>query len=187
MGAARVIVVKVGGSLYDHPRLGPGLLAYLEKLAAPILVVPGGGRFADAIRDLDAVHHLGNDISHRLALHAMNLAGEFLNSLGALTHIAPPACFDAVGADPDLPHTWEATSDSIAAWAAARHGASRLILLKSIDIPAGTTWAEAAERGWVDRHFPIVLNRHFVQVETVNFRRWLDHAFIEGDERINSG
>jgi 5-(aminomethyl)-3-furanmethanol phosphate kinase len=181
-----VIVVKVGGSLYDHPRLGPGLKAYLEKLPAPILVVAGGGRFADVVRHLDAVHHLGDDICHRLALHAMNLAGEFLTSLGALGGFSQPVPFNAVAADPDLPHTWEATSDSIAAWAAVRHGASRLILLKSIDIPAGTAWAEAAERGWLDRHFPIIMDGHFLQVEAVNFRRWLDSAFIEAEERINS-
>ena len=28
-----MIVVKVGGSLYDHPRLGPGLRACLDSLA----------------------------------------------------------------------------------------------------------------------------------------------------------
>ena len=59
--------------------------------------------------------------------------------------------------------------------------ASRLILLKSIDIPPGTSWSEAAERGWVDRYFPIIAYRlaatrlnGMVPVEVVNFRRWLD-------------
>jgi len=163
-----VIVVKVGGSLYDHPRLGPVLRAYLKALPEPIVLVPGGGRFADAVRHLDAIHGLGA-ASHRLALRAMNLAGAFLTSLGVHAEL-----FDAVAADPDVPHSWEATSDSIAAWAAAKRPASRLILLKSIDIPREMSWNEAAERGFVDAHFSSIVEKHGLLVEAVNFRRRMD-------------
>src|SRR5688572_4689292 len=77
-----MIVVKVGGSLYDHPRLGPGLRAYLDALAPdPVLLVPGGGPFADAVRQLDAAHRLGEEAAHWLALMAMTLAGGFLQQL----------------------------------------------------------------------------------------------------------
>ena len=49
-----MIVVKVGGSLFDHPQLGPGLRAYLDSLTpARVLLVPGGGDFADSVRKLD--------------------------------------------------------------------------------------------------------------------------------------
>ena len=48
-----MIVVKVGGSLFDHPRLGPGLRAYLDSLApADVLLVPGGGPVAGAVREV---------------------------------------------------------------------------------------------------------------------------------------
>ena len=52
-----MIVVKVGGSLFDHPRLGPGLRAYLDSLASVadyrptlLLCASGYGRRGFAIR-----------------------------------------------------------------------------------------------------------------------------------------
>ena len=147
-----MIVVKVGGSLYDHPGLGPGLWAYLETLAAPALLVPGGGPFADAVRSLDAVHGLGDESAHWLALRSLDTAAAFLQRLlgPVLSHPVtepPPAtgdhpwqhlllearsfCFH----DAELPHSWDVTSDSIAAAAAVAFGEARLVLLKSADIP----------------------------------------------------
>jgi hypothetical protein len=74
-----------------------------------------------------------------------------------------------------LPHSWAVTSDSIAARAAVVFNASRLILLKSIDVPPGTSWLEAAANGWVDTHFPIVIADAAFPVEVVNFRTHLEH------------
>ena len=73
-----------------------------------------------------------------------------------------------------LPHTWAVTTDSIAARAAVVSRASRLILLKSIDIPDGTPWPVAAANRWVDGHFPAVVADAPFPIEVVNFRRWLD-------------
>jgi hypothetical protein len=73
-----------------------------------------------------------------------------------------------------LPHLWGVTSDYIAARAAAVFGAERLVLLKSVDVPPGTTRAEAAERGWVDRFFPRAVAGAAYLVQTMNFRRVLD-------------
>jgi hypothetical protein len=72
------------------------------------------------------------------------------------------------------------TSDSIAARMAVVLGADRLILLKSIDMPSGTSWTEAAERGWVDRHFPRVIEGATLMVETVNFGGYLDSLWCSG-------
>ena len=56
---------------------------------------------------------------------------------------------------PPLPHSWEATSDSIAAWIARRLDCDELVLLKS-RLPAArvATLDDAAETMLVDRHFP---------------------------------
>ena len=184
-----MIVVKVGGSLYDHPGLGPGLRAYLDTIPSPVLLVPGGGAFAEAVRQLDAVHGLGEEASHRLALTSLIVTGGFLRSLvpqskwvshpsiGKIPHrgILDAAAFCQY--EPSLPHSWAVTSDSIAARAAVVFGASRLVLLKSIDIPPETPWAEAADRGWVDRHFPAVVEGSALRIEAVNYRRWLDEHF----------
>ena len=53
-----------------------------------------------------------------------------------------------------LPHTWDCTSDSIAARVAVAAQIHELLLLKSTDIPADTDLAQAAAAGWVDACFP---------------------------------
>jgi aspartokinase-like uncharacterized kinase len=188
-----LVVVKVGGSLYEHPRLGPCLRAYLKGLDAKfVLVVAGGGPFTDAIRELDRVHGLGEEIAHRYALRACELSQRFLGRLlGSMASTNCPTWWrftrrvlllnlrdflERYERDiQPVPHTWELTSDSIAAYAAA-FGGAKLILLKSLDVPPGTPWEEAAAQGWVDAHFPTVVAEHGLDVEVVNFRHRLDEA-----------
>jgi hypothetical protein len=73
-----------------------------------------------------------------------------------------------------LPHSWSVTTDSIAARVAVVYRAERLVLLKSVDVPAGTSWPEAAASGWVDAHFPQIAPTLDCPVEILNFRRRLD-------------
>ncbi len=183
-----MIVVKVGGSLYDHPAFGPGLLHWIENLTAPVLVVPGGGKFADTVRNLDRIHSLGEEQSHWLALRTTTVAAAFLATRlpGSVLVSRPGPAFRIgildgyafgrvdQGYSESLPHSWSVTSDSIAARAATVFRADRLVLLKSVDVPTGTTWGEAVELGWVDAHFPQVVEAGDYAVETLNFRSWLD-------------
>ena len=178
-----MIVVKLGGSLFDHPRLGPGLRAYLESLApAAVVLTPGGGDAAEAVRKLDQLHALGEENSHWLALRAMTVTAEFitrlidLSAFGTRVRVADSLAFawNDLGRNGELPHSWDAASDSIAARMAIVHGAERLILLKSIAIPPGTSWTEAAERGWVDHYFPTAIAALSCPVEAVDFRSYLD-------------
>jgi aspartokinase-like uncharacterized kinase len=192
-----LVVVKVGGSLYDRPGLGPGLRAFVERLDAPkVLIVAGGGPVVDVVRDLDSWHSLGEEASHELAMHGAHVAMHFLRRLldlppyawtpapewwsaphhrqhRVVSLMSYPFLMQYENLFGPVPHTWDLTSDSIAAYAAAV-GKARLVLLKSVDVPPGTPWEEAAARGWVDRHFPAVVAAHGLRVEVVNFRRWLD-------------
>src|SRR5262249_1350618 len=68
-----------------------------------------------------------------------------------------------------LPHSWIVTSDSIAARAARVAKASQLGLLKSVTIPGGTGWHEAARRAWVDEFFPEAVHDD-LEVRCVNLR-----------------
>jgi aspartokinase-like uncharacterized kinase len=133
-------VVKVGGSLFDLPDLPARLRPWL-----PAVVVPGGGAMADAVRELHRVHGLPEETSHWLALRTCGIHAHFLAHLLNLPVIAYPIagpgvldpfafCTDDEGRPGCLPHTWDATSDSVAARAAELLQAE-LILLKSADGP----------------------------------------------------
>lgn len=174
-----MIVVKVGGSLFDHPRLGVGLREYLDSLApSEVLLVPGGGAAAEAVRELDRVHRLGEEASHWLAIAAMDVMGGVLRTLISDPRVRVLECLAFARADKSrpgaLPHSWDVTSDSLAARAAVVLGAERLVLLKSVDVPHGTTFGKWALRGWVDAHFPGVVQGAALTVEVLNFRRCLE-------------
>ena len=158
------LVVKVGGGLLADPGALRAVATLLDSAAGArrTLVVAGGGPFADAVREVDRRLTLGDDAAHWMAVLAMEQYAYALAALipaarvveteeeigraladGALPVLAPLRWLRA--ADP-LPHTWEVTSDSIAAWVAEALGAGRLVLVK----PAG---ADATAAGVVDAHF----------------------------------
>jgi 5-(aminomethyl)-3-furanmethanol phosphate kinase len=191
--ASELTVVKVGGSLYDLPDLGRRFRQWLIGLKADVVVVPGGGRTADAVRELDHWQNFGEEMSHWLALRALSLNAHFLASLLFPSTLAggwqgfsvPPRgivpVLDALSfmqedeERPDhLPHTWDVTGDSVAARFAIVSGARSLVLLKSVTIPPEMSWAEASQLGLVDVMFPRLIERAGpgLRVEAVNFREW---------------
>ena len=178
-----MIVVKVGGSLYDLPDLGERLRRFVESLDAPLLLVPGGGATADVVRAFDRDHGLGPTAAHWLALRACAMNAWFLHGLLPTSQVVEdPRLCPALGVlDPHafaladegragcLPHVWEATSDSVAARVAEAAGAD-LVLLKSVDV-AGD-WERAAREGLVDPVFPGIVARAALRVRAVNLRAW---------------
>jgi aspartokinase-like uncharacterized kinase len=178
-----MLVAKVGGSLYDLPDLGARLRGWVGECADDVLLVPGGGPLADAVRALDRTHALSEEASHWLALGAMALAARFLaRLLPGSREVSDPRCvqgcclLDAlafVRADEGrlgcLPHCWAATSDTVAARAAEVAGAAELVLLKSMEF-AGDDWDDAARTGFVDHLFASVVRRGRLRVRVVNLR-----------------
>ena len=173
-------VVKVGGGLGDSAL--PGLCTALGELGErhPLIVVPGGAGFADAVRDADRRFELRAATSHRMAILGMEQFGWLLSDLipGAVRCAGLPqvragrtTVLLPAGLPLDrLPASWKVTSDSIAAWVAGRIGAGRLVLVKAVDglfadwpprgEPLGRlTVAElgALRAGGVDEHLPAML------------------------------
>jgi len=263
------LLVKVGGSLLDWPDLPHFLRAqtpiWLAERRGVVLIV-GGGRWADEIRAADQRFQLGPAAAHQLAIQVMSLTARLLvkilpeaswcgdwqelihaldhttseeqlqpqmkdaelrplaltsdeppdgepPSLAAPLEVLSPNLPPSHGSDqefriparlhgpeqvtgnptddrvvspppPDceheqpfprlivfdcqrflehqepmtpgcpLPHTWDSTSDSIAARVAVAAQIHELLLLKSTDIPADIDLAQAAAAGWVDACFP---------------------------------
>jgi 5-(aminomethyl)-3-furanmethanol phosphate kinase len=185
-------VVKVGGGLAR----GAGddalraLCTTLGELGERhrLLVVPGGAWFADAVREADRRFALPATTSHHMAVLGMEQFGWLLSDLipGAVrsaelradarrTAVLLPAALRLDG----LPAAWQVTSDSIAAWVAARAGAGRLVLVKEVDglyaawpahgdPIARMTPAElgALAPAGVDEHLPTVL-------QDASFETWV--------------
>ncbi len=168
-GAIVETVVKVGGGVLAHREHFDAALASIGAAARDcrLLVVPGGGPFADAVREADRRLRLPDDAAHWMAVLAMDqyahlvaarLAGSVIVeepreiatalSAGHVPVLAPSRWLRK--ADP-LPHAWTVTSDSIAAWVAGRVGARRLVLVK----PPGATVGDL-----VDSYFARALPAH---------------------------
>ena len=152
-------VIKVGGSLSRGLGL-PALCGEISRLGVtyPLLLVPGGGDFADQVREVARRFDVGNTAAHWMALLAMDQYGFLLNQLipeSCLTADIAYACesagtgrvsillpFALMMKEDPLPHSWDVTSDTIAAWVSHRTASSRLVLLKDVDglfVPGGVT------------------------------------------------
>lgn len=150
MHDARVVhtIVKVGGGLLGK---SGALDLVAEALAAfgpgrRLVILPGGGPFADAVRTMFRRVKIGEDAAHWMAVLGMDqyahalaarLAGAVLVETqaeltaalhaGALPVLAPYRWLRS--ADP-LAHSWDVTSDTIAAWFAGALKARRVVLIK---------------------------------------------------------
>jgi 5-(aminomethyl)-3-furanmethanol phosphate kinase len=140
-------VIKVGGSLEAQPAALRRLMTTLARVGRRrwLVVVPGGGRFADEVREADRRYDLGDSAAHWMAILAMDQYGHLLARLAPGSVVADSRCALAPGrlnvllpsvwlrrADP-LPHSWDVTSDSIAAWIAGTMKIPHLMLVKHQD------------------------------------------------------
>jgi aspartokinase-like uncharacterized kinase len=173
--ATPLIVVRLGGSLLNLPTLHTQLHQLTQLLLpARILIITGGGRAADSIRQLDNSLKLPAKITHWQAIAAMSSNAQLLVRTGnalksARDHESAQNAWEdhctpvldvhtwllgpgKTTAD-SLPESWQVTSDSIAAAVATAWQSSRLVLAKSCPPPALNVH-ELAAAGAVDQHFP---------------------------------
>ncbi|MBL8707541.1 MAG: uridylate kinase [Rhodospirillales bacterium] len=168
-------IVKLGGSLAGWPDLRRWVRLLGETHAVDLVVVPGGGPFADQVRAAQARWRFDDAAAHRMAILAMEQYGLMLASLsrGRMICGASPAairkalrdgvtpvwspgamCFADMRGARQIAQTWDMTSDSLAAWLAGRLRADHLVLVKSAPPPRGADMKALVRRGLVDRAFP---------------------------------
>ena len=144
-------LVKVGGSL----ALQPGKLRVLCNMLSDfskkgkVVVVPGGGEFADVVRDVDSRFSLSPSISHRMAVLSMDQYGLLLSDLIAnsvvvkdldkingiinqfqLAIVLPSMILESAY---DLESSWNVTSDAISVYIAGRLAIRRVLLVTDVD------------------------------------------------------
>lgn len=176
-------VVKLGGSYAFSSDL-QGWLAAIASNAGDIVLVPGGGPFADAVRSAQPRMGFDDDAAHHMALLGMDQYGRALAALNK--RFTPAASIAGIrralraGNVPiwsptemvlkrnDIPRSWEVTSDGLAAWLACRIGARRVLLIKHVDPPPDPIRIEdLVARGVVDRSFAAFLRDGAVEASIV--------------------
>lgn len=168
-------VVKLGGSLWDSPCL----MDWLERLVEipdRVVIVPGGGPFADQVRVGQARWDFDDATAHEMALLAMEQMAMMLCALrpGLVTAADPDAIHGALArgqvpiwlpsrmvlADPAIAADWTVTSDSLAAWLGSRLDVHGLLLVKSAELsPTNANIAGLQRSGVLDAAFDSYAHR----------------------------
>ena len=140
-----MVVIKIGGSLIRYKeKIVKDLLDFSEKNREPIIMVPGGGPFVDFIRKFKIM----DDNAHWMAVLGMNQYGyllaestsipliesfEELRSLISDDKIVIFLPYNELRRYDDLPHSWNVTSDAIAAWVASKISLPDLIIATDVE------------------------------------------------------
>lgn len=140
-------IIKLGGSLLGSSELARWLEMVVKFGDGKIVIVPGGGLFADAVREAQKILSVSDAVAHALALRAMDQFGILLAGMNPELTTASSELEIAergwqhrgivwlpsqmVLADDSIPKNWQVTSDSLSAWLANKLGAEQLILVKS--------------------------------------------------------
>lgn len=187
MNSCRICVAKVGGSLLSRPDLASQLRSWLsEELTAHAdthyVLVVGGGRLVDAIREIDAVTSLGDTTAHWICVELMDVTSRILSNLvpelavvdrfrhlaertaqPGVTIFCPGEFMIKIEPNSDgtrLSANWSVTSDSIAGRLAIVLAAAELVLVKSAAPPPipesiRENWlGDLAAQGYVDPSLP---------------------------------
>jgi 5-(aminomethyl)-3-furanmethanol phosphate kinase len=145
------VVVKVGGSLALYPEKLRALCTNLTKVSYKhkLIIVPGGGEFADVVRSVDTRFSLSCGVSHKMAILGMDQYGLLLSDLmpnsvvvstlekieysfkvGKLPIFLPS---NLLLTDDPLENSWNVTSDAIALYIAKKLETNQVLLITNVD------------------------------------------------------
>jgi aspartokinase-like uncharacterized kinase len=147
------IIAKIGGKILEnqnnleHTLNQFKTLLYEKKVIDKLILIPGGGSYANFIRAIDKKLEIGDDLCHWMAIFAMNSNGEAISqeykdiksvkefnelkkSKDSILTFLP---FDFLFQTDELPHSWSVTSDSITLYLAKKLSLSECFLIKDVD------------------------------------------------------
>lgn len=180
-----MIVVKLGGSLSQSDALINSLNS-LEKNYADraVVIVPGGGAFADQVRLAQRRWQFDDSTAHRMAVLAMQQMALLIKGLKDDFTIARSTTDipkqlqqqKTVVWSPDIVEldnagiqaSWDITSDSLAAWLAKVISATELILVKSAMIDASLSLNQLAKQDIIDKGFCDFVSRTTFKIQLIN-------------------
>ncbi|NAS88820.1 amino acid kinase [ANME-1 cluster archaeon AG-394-G21] len=185
-------IIKLGGSLQEKGREIIRFLSdYAETKAHTFVIIPGGGHFVKRIKGLSEQEVISDDAAHWMAVLGMHQYGfyladgsgieivESIEELRNVVHIGVLLPYTLLKADDSLPHTWNVTSDTIAAFVANKVGETSFIKLTDVDglmddkgLLVRQIHAKAmiknARTGCVDAELPLFLMQNEMSCTIVN-------------------
>ena len=178
-------VIKLGGSLLKTGAL-PACLDAVPAYAGQILLVPGGGVFADQVRACQQQWHFDDHTAHRMAILAMQqmalLIKAFHPEWGLLDDLTMIKTMPRIAIwspnlkqleQSDLAASWDISSDSLAAWLTKQVKACELWLVKSCSVPEDFTWTDLQQQGVIDAGFPGMAQSMDCKVSIINQARFI--------------
>lgn len=176
-------VVKLGGSLARDASLPLWLEMLAESGAGQVIVVPGGGAFADAAREAQGWWQLDDLAGHNMAVLGMAQTALMMQALCPALALARDEAqmretlqrgqptlwlpLDLLRERPDELTHWDVTSDSLALWLARRLHAERLLLVKACPIDRSLSPAQLAEAGVLDAGFTALAQEAAFPIEVL--------------------
>jgi 5-(aminomethyl)-3-furanmethanol phosphate kinase len=180
-----MIVIKLGGSLTVSGKLK----ACLDKIerayqGRAVVIVPGGGEFAEQVRQSQRQWQFDDRTAHQMAILAMQQMALLFKALkpsfklvfsaDEISHKMNPKHalvwspnvneLDEAG----IPSSWEMTSDSLSAWLAKTLSADELILVKSVTINIDFDVRKLVQQQVVDALFDEVTQDVSFNVKIIN-------------------
>ena len=162
-------IVKLGGSLGRDPVLREWLETLVELGSGRVVIVPGGGGFADEVREQQDLWRFDDLAAHNMAVLAMAqmalmmkgicpalaLAASDTELRQAVQQARVPVWlpFEVLREQTDALTNWGVSSDSLAAWLANRLNAEGLLLVKACEIQPSMDMSDCAAAGIVDQEF----------------------------------
>ncbi len=160
-------VIKLGGSLEQSREL-PACLEAISRIPGGVVIVPGGGLFAEQVRTAQKLWGFDDACAHEMAVLAMRqmallfsgIRKDFIcaNSVRQIQEQIKKK--PRIIWSPDIGELnragiaagWDVTSDSLSAWLAGRLDALQLTLLKAATFSESDI-AQLAEQGIIDGAF----------------------------------
>lgn len=185
------VVIKIGGSFQGSPTLRD-ICKNIASISRnhDLIIVPGGGEFANQVRKFCKAHDISEETAHSMAVLAMDIYGlgltELIPGMEATEDLkraeeggAIFLPYRSVREGCELETSWEVTSDSLAAWVCGKIGFDKLVLMKRVDgigeaspsTKISTRELKDLEQKVVDPKLPEVLERYEVTGWIINGER----------------
>lgn len=182
-----MIVLKLGGSLLSRAELKQFLQLASRDGQGQVVIVPGGGVFADQVRLTQQQWQYDDRTAHCMAILAMQQMALLFRGLCARLVIVDqvelirsrlqqqnvviwsplPSELDAAG----IAANWQVTSDTLAAWLAVQLSIDHLILVKSAEFSAGCSIEQLSTLGIIDQAFAEFVQDHPLTIDCISYHQ----------------